>query len=61
MALTPEEAREMRAALSEILDPLYGARLGNVARHLAIEIAVGRLQALDERLRAVEITQEGDR
>jgi len=53
--MTVEEARELRSVLTEILDPLYGARLGNVARHLAIEMAIGRLQALDERLRAVEL------
>ena len=38
---------------------LPGARLGTLARHLAIEMAVGRLQAQDEKLRAVELGQEG--
>lgn len=55
--MNTEEVRELRATLSEILDPLYAARLGNVARHIAIEMAVGRLQALDERLRVVELGQ----
>jgi len=57
--VTREEARELRAVITEILDPLYGARLGTLARHLAIEMAVGRLQAQDEKLRAVELGQEG--
>jgi len=54
--MSREEAREMRAVLTEILDPLYAARLGTLARHLAIEMAVGRLRDLDERLRAVELS-----
>ncbi len=45
--MTIAEAREIRAALSECLDPLYAARLGNIPRHIAIERAVGRLQQLD--------------
>ena len=51
--MSANEARELRAALAEVLDPLYAARLGTLARHLAIETAVARLQALDEGLRAV--------
>ncbi len=53
--MTSEEARAIRATLSECLDPLYAARLGTLARHLAIEMAVGLLRALDEKLRAVEL------
>ena len=53
--MTREEAREIRAVLTGILDPLYASRLGTLARHLAIESAVGRLQRLDETLRGVEL------
>jgi len=55
-----EEARELRAVLTEILAPLYAARLGTLARHLAIETAVARLYDLDERLRAVEQREAGE-
>jgi len=55
--MTAEEARELRATLANILDPLYAARLGTLARHLAIEMAVGRLQRLDEQLRATEMIE----
>jgi len=53
--MTVEEAREIRAVIGEILGPLHAARLGTLARHLAIESAVGRLQRLDETLRGVEL------
>jgi len=53
--MTSADAREIRATISEILDPLHDSRLGTLARHLAIEMAVGRLQRLDETLRGVEL------
>ncbi len=52
--MTGVEAHEIRAALTNCLEPLYAARLGNVARHLAIEMAIGRLQKLDALLLTVE-------
>jgi hypothetical protein len=55
--MTTEQAREIRSVLADILAPLDAARLGTVPRHIAIEMAVGRLRALDERLRAVESGQ----
>jgi hypothetical protein len=48
--MTIEEARELRATLADILAPLYAARLGTVPRHIAIEMAVGRLRALDKKI-----------
>lgn len=45
-----ETIREIRAAISEILDPLYAARLHNIPYHRAAEMAIARLQAFDRRL-----------
>ncbi|HEY8599115.1 MAG TPA: hypothetical protein VIL85_11835 [Thermomicrobiales bacterium] len=51
--MTTDEARELRAAIAEVLDPLYAARLGNLRPDLAVESAILRLQRLDEVFRGV--------
>lgn len=56
--MTIEEARELRAALAEALDPLYAARIGTLPAGAAVERAIGRLREIDEALRRVALQKE---
>jgi hypothetical protein len=56
--MTADEAREIRAALAEALDPLYAGRLGNIPASEAVETAIARLQRIDEVLRGVALREE---
>lgn len=49
----------IRASIGLALDPLYAARLGTIERHIAIEMAVGRLNHLDETLTVMQRARDG--
>lgn len=53
MPMTPIEARELRAALSEALDPLYAARTGTIPVLDGVTRAIARLHEVDAALLAV--------
>lgn len=48
-----DEARELRAALGEALDPLYAARAGTIPALQGVQAAIVRLHAIDKALLAV--------
>lgn len=50
MALTTEEARELRAALAEALDPLYAARAGTIGDRDGVQAAIAVLHRVDRAL-----------
>jgi hypothetical protein len=50
MPMTPPEARELRAALSEALDPLYAARVGTIPALQGVQAAIAVLHRVDKAL-----------
>lgn len=48
-----DEARELRAALGEALDPLYAARAGTIPALRGVQAAIVRLHWIDTALLAV--------
>jgi hypothetical protein len=55
--MSSEDAREIRAALVDALNPLYAGRSGNLAHMVAICTAIRALHDLDEALRRVELRE----
>lgn len=60
--MTTDEARELRAALAEALDPLYAARVGTIPDFVGVLKAIPVLHRIDRALLAVlnkEVKGEG--
>lgn len=52
--MSADEARKIRAAIAEALEPLYAARIGNLAALDGVVRALERLHKLDSMLLAIE-------
>lgn len=61
MPMTTEEARELRAALAEALDPLYAARTGTIPAMDGVLRAIARLHEIDRALLSVQRQDAADR
>jgi hypothetical protein len=55
--MSTEDAREIRAALVDALNPLYAGRTGNVPTLVAVCRAIDALHELDRALRRVELRE----